>query len=701
MAKNKVMDRPMFKGMMPDEPVMDVENVGIMQGFKDIMADEGEEFDEDYETGAMMGRTPGSPEILMNNLRGDMRSLDARREELADLVGTSAAMETPDSVLAMLQPVLAQQGIGTLPPPPGPMPMGQEMMPPPGMPGAMPPPGMPPPGMLPDMGMPPGMPPGGIAGMPPPVQMAKGGIVQRFSKGSTSAAVTPFGNAANENADSALRVSPETNFSADKILMDLLSRKEEIIPSLPIRAADLSKEYAQLLGSSKEDYSGQAALDLAGLAFSYAANVDPVTGKPMRGSPFARFAQSARVAPGILGKYQAEGRKEDRELKLLGLKGAQAEREAVLERNAKLIDKKLEASLEIAKERNKSRFGKSDFAYDILTTPGMVANWSVGKTDTQQNLLIESALTDLLKPITEDILDPKNNTVVIGRRVKPGTLPPFAKDALTQWGDRQGLSYDQTIQLFTDPRYRANKKAEVAQVTGASAPVEPTETVVSTAPGTGVESSLVDTVTVEKGEDVPIGNNFQKISNTLPGDRLVDRMLKEGLIKEPPQGLFWQFGKIAGPASGIANLITSIPGLGDPYPVVSTARVEAASAQEAMVSALIKGANKGEMEQRRIEQRYRLLPDSFEDPYKLRNRIVEFDREINASIKELQATSVDQTLSREQRRDADMRIQDLQSIRRKLNVPIVANTNKEVEALPEGTIFLWRGTQLNVRRGGR
>jgi hypothetical protein len=95
----------------------DIENVGIMQGFMDSMADEGDdEGDDDPE--AMLDRRPDTPEILMNNLRGDMRSVSARRDELADLVGYQAATETPDSVLAMLQPVLAQQGgggIGALP----------------------------------------------------------------------------------------------------------------------------------------------------------------------------------------------------------------------------------------------------------------------------------------------------------------------------------------------------------------------------------------------------------------------------------------------------------------------------------------------------------------------------------------------------------------------------------------------------------
>jgi len=168
---------------MPDEPVMDVdvENVGIMQGFKDLFNEEEEDMDEDeMEMGQVMGRTPDSPEILMNNLRGDMRSIDARRDELADLVGYQAAEETPESVLAMLQPVLAQQGgIGALPMP-GAMPPG----PPPGMPPGMPPPemgGMPPPGA-----MPPGPPPpeaGGIGGLP--IGMAEGGeVASNFTEGS-------------------------------------------------------------------------------------------------------------------------------------------------------------------------------------------------------------------------------------------------------------------------------------------------------------------------------------------------------------------------------------------------------------------------------------------------------------------------------------------------------------------------------------
>lgn len=678
---------------------MEVDNVGIMQGFMDMMNedDDLEEDDDEYESGAMLDRAPDSPEILMNNLRGDMRSVDARRDELADLVGYAAAAETPEPVLAMLQPVLAQQGIGAMMPP-GSMPAGG--ISPVGAPNVPNVPNVPnaPSAMMAPMQP---MPAGGIGDMAPPVQMAKGGIIQHFQSGdevrSSGAGVS------NEDNASSIQYSPGVEASADRLIQELFAQRPENIPSLPIRAEELSRDYAKLLGSSKEGLKSQALFDLASLGFSYAANIDPVTGKPMSGSPFARFAQASRAAPGILGKYAAEGRKEERELKLLGLKGAQSEREAALERNAKLIEEKRKAAVKIAETKGKSRFSKNDFGYEILTTPGLVSDWATGKTNMQQNMLVESAITDLLKPITEDIIDPKNNQV-IGKRIKPGSMMPFVKDALSQWGDRQGMSYDQVIRIFTDPTARSQGRTAAPAPAGVAAPGEVQVSGVSAlpaAPTAGEATGLAEITTVEKGENVPIGQKFQQISSNLPGDRLVDRMMEQGLIKEPPKGLFWQFGKIAGPASGLANLISTIPGLGDPFSEVSMARTEAASAQEALVSAFIKSTNKGEKEQQRIEQRYRILPDAFEDPYRLRNRIVAFDQEITASINELRASANNLSLSREQRRDADMRIQDLESIRRKLNVPVVANTNEEVEALPEGTIFLWKGTQLNVRRGAR
>jgi hypothetical protein len=137
--KDEVLKRGMFSQPMSKSS----RNSGIMAGFEDEMEEEGTQ---------PMPRSPQNPEILMNNLRGDMRSVDARYLELAQMVGEEAAMETPPEVLAMLQSQLAAQeappmpqgGIGALP-------QGAEMAPPPMM------------GQ--EQGMPP-MPPG-MEGMPP------------------------------------------------------------------------------------------------------------------------------------------------------------------------------------------------------------------------------------------------------------------------------------------------------------------------------------------------------------------------------------------------------------------------------------------------------------------------------------------------------------------------------------------------------
>lgn len=150
--KEEVLKRAMFAMPLSKE----ARNSGILSGFEDEM----EEMPEPSEEMPQMARTPQNPEILMNNLRGDMRSVDARYMELAQMVGEEAAMETPPEVLAMLQSQLSQQaGIGALP-------QGQGMAPPPMMQGMEQPPM--------DQGQ--GIPmPEGMAGAPP---FSQGGAEQ-------------------------------------------------------------------------------------------------------------------------------------------------------------------------------------------------------------------------------------------------------------------------------------------------------------------------------------------------------------------------------------------------------------------------------------------------------------------------------------------------------------------------------------------
>lgn len=192
--KNEILKRAMFA--MP--LTKDARNSGIMAGFEDEMPEAPE---DNVEEMPQMARTPQNPEILMNTLRGDMRSVDARYQELAQMVGEEAAMETPPEVLAMLQGQMSAQqgGIGALP-------QGQGMAPPPMAPA--PEAGMPPQGGIP---MPPGMegagpfPQGGAEQAPPtpdgmpPVHAALGAFItpaMRFAQ-MAGDKVGQYGSAAN------------------------------------------------------------------------------------------------------------------------------------------------------------------------------------------------------------------------------------------------------------------------------------------------------------------------------------------------------------------------------------------------------------------------------------------------------------------------------------------------------------------------
>ena len=171
--EDEVLSRSMFNKPMTKA----TRSSGIMAGFDDEeMGDMQPQ--EPEEQMSPMARTPQNPEILMNTLRGDMRSVDARVQELAQMVGEEAAMETPPEVLALLQSQLAQQaqgGIGALPQSAG-MPAAPGAAPEGAMPGMPPAPG----------GMPPqGAAPQGPEGAPPfpqgesaPQQFRHGGSVE-------------------------------------------------------------------------------------------------------------------------------------------------------------------------------------------------------------------------------------------------------------------------------------------------------------------------------------------------------------------------------------------------------------------------------------------------------------------------------------------------------------------------------------------
>ena len=301
--KSKVLERKMFKNKEPEE-VANPEDVGIMQGFIEMISSEeiDEKDAEEYETNRMMGRTPDSPEIIMNNLRGDMKSVDARREELADKVGYNVAMDTPDEVLALLQDKFAQedqQGLAGL---------AAQGMPPGMMPGMMPgmPPGMPP-GMMPAGGppmLPPALPPEGIANlptqqgpMPAPIPMKDGGIVQNFRNGSLPSGVTPIVQRSNGTPDNPI---------GGEISFDRLSEPMNI---LDLQIAPRYGAYKRAMGDSSDASQSQILSLLSGKLFDFAKSGD--------------FAKEASGFVKGVSPVLAQAAKRDDALKLMAIKAAE------------------------------------------------------------------------------------------------------------------------------------------------------------------------------------------------------------------------------------------------------------------------------------------------------------------------------------------------------------------------------------------
>jgi hypothetical protein len=289
---------------------------------------------DDADMARILDRRPNSPEILMNNLRGDYRSIDARREELADRVGYNAAQQTPDEVLAMLQPIFAQQGIAALPmgsADVGALPMdAMTGMPPPGGQPPMDPAmmGMPPPAAQPMMNMPPemmGMAPEGIASLPAdmPMQMARGGVVQRFQQGGAAARID------------------EIMASQGQTPVDAMARARELTP-----------EYQELLGlADNRSNQSQMLFDIAQAALGYASNVGP-DGQPLRGSGAARLAGATRALPGQLGARAAAMQDDQTRARLAALQQAQSEREATIASNTALSAEQRAILLEQMKQEN-------------------------------------------------------------------------------------------------------------------------------------------------------------------------------------------------------------------------------------------------------------------------------------------------------------------------------------------------------------
>ena len=676
----------MNKKMMREDD--DIENMGIMQGFMDSMADEGDDEGEGEDPEMMMERRPDSPEILMNNLRGDMRSVDARRDELADLVGYQAATETPEQVLAMLQPILAQQGGGGIGALPQSQPMAQGPQPPMmgGAPG-MPPPGMPP--MPPDAGMappppdqggiaalmagmgggapggappgPPGAPPAMPPGDMPPMAMARGGYVQNFQTGSSPAGVTSVDESGDSEKE--LLVYPPDLVAAAKAQMSaLMAQQPTTVPTLAAGMTKRLPEYQALLGADKGRGNAEAQLlfELGQRAFNFGANTDEA-GRPLRGGFFGRLAGAAKTLPGAIGKHVEAMNNIDLKLKTLALQASEKDQDQVVAQNTKLLDTKARVFGDILRENAKveaaklkgipsSIFGKGDWHFNVVNMPGLMENYAAGTTTPEQDKLISSAITVFKTPRFETRFDPVTRDPFTVQM--PVMIPDFVKEAEAS-RLKIGKPGASTPALVPP--------GNPARVQGASTSAAPAAGAAPAAPTTdqGAPTAAAPVAAATSGK------------SSLWSDRF----------------------KIAGPAAAAIGLFSSIPGLGDPAAQITLARQNAELEAERLIETMLKSTQGSVTEQKRLENVLNIRPSTWNDPDAYGTRLIALGGALQSGIKEFdQQGSNTSPLAPADKAKARQKAMEYRKFYSELGLPRAVFNQADVDKLAPGTEFLWKGT---------
>jgi len=719
----------------------DFEDVGIMSGFKDLMnaPDDVEEedsdrdaYEEDNRDQDLSSRRPDSPEIMMNHLRGDMRSLDARRDELADMVGYQAARETPDSVLAMLQPVLAkQQGLATLPMAQGPQaPMPPAMppgmgIPPVGPQGGMPPMG-PPPGGLPPPPMPPG--PGGPQ---PPMQMARGGHVQHFQAGSLPAGVTPMEDTADEGEEegavagggsgamSGLTAggdfgiggyTPADVATARTKFFNMLNQQPIPLPGLQKAVADRESAYRTLLGQDKGTSEAQLLFSLGQRALQFAGNVDD-QGRPLRGSFVSRLAGAARTLPAEMSARMSEMEKVNRSIKLAALQAAEKDIgdtraynktmysmqqkgwESILRAEAAKEAKRIEAQGRVDAATAKAQAEKSPYgnSMDGLITADMlkftkkIADNSITDDELVQFNL---GLDRLTQERTEVYTDENGRTVT--RRIKP----PVSDVILRA--------------IAVNPDY-SKRMASLFGGKGAPTAVPTQGIPAAAAPvmgGTPATTSRVPTAAAPRA-----GGDFRE-TVVAPGvTEYREPVVNEGLPQTPEKigsmRTLWELSElVTGPSAMAAAVGAKAPVVGGKIsPERQTATTYFNSNIQSLIPMLTSNPRFPVAEQKAIKEMLDIKPGFFDSPEAMQRRMEGVGQFLADRVKKEQTIANDPNTSKEMKKDALSAVADIQAFlqillpkRIRLSqsaVPVYSL--EQLDTLADGTPFLWNGDKTKLR----
>ena len=277
-----------------------------LQAVEQQAAMQGEQIGQQYATDMISNLDMAeTPEDVINAIRGNQKPLDARYMELAQFVGEEDAVQTPESVLAFVQPVIMMTEQGAMD-----SGIGELMQ-----------------GLMGDTEMSGDM-AGGVGSLmaagaqeaPVPQNFNQGGAVQSFALGGIAmpSAFVPMLNE-DQGAPSsqgafaqpveAMSTTPEPR-STDQELSS-----ESLMSNVGLRSYynEMLPLYKEMISDNKanSDYNkAQTYFDIAKAGLALASGTDPRTGQNMANRPFAaQLAQAASMLPESIQARAAEQRK--------------------------------------------------------------------------------------------------------------------------------------------------------------------------------------------------------------------------------------------------------------------------------------------------------------------------------------------------------------------------------------------------------
>jgi hypothetical protein len=488
---------------------------------------------------------------------------------------------------------------------------------------------------------------GGGAGAPasdqPPIAMAKGGYVQNFNLGSDEEGVTPAAQAPSDSG--AMMFPPEMVAAAQRQAMGTLNQQPSRAPSIEEATMSRLPLLNKMLAVDKNATQAQMLFDLGQRAFGFAANTDE-TGKPLRGSFMSRLAGATRTLPAAMGKQLDQITQIDRQIKTLALQQGEKDVDKVAAQNAELEKRKGSLLNEVLRAQAKIEAKKIGGAATTAfgnSLDGRIMNSFVtlgpkeqDGTATPQELQILSVAKDKwLEPKMVPIMDPVTN-MISGYREVRRELP----------------------QILTRGAASSNQSVPPLPMSGG----------------------------VNANQSVP----------PLPMSQPGGPAGQPAEAEATPQISLWNDRyKISGPVSAAKDVISGIPGLGDPFSEITLARQGAKQQAERIVESLLKSTAGSVKEQDQLKGVIGIIPSATLDPDAYGTKLIALGSTLRSMISENEKQgSASSGLTPADKGKARQRASALAQQYDNLGLPPVVMSQEEIRLYPPGTEVLWLGKQL-------